>query len=171
MTESGPIEVRQATADDAPALLALRRVLAEETDYLLPEPDEVPEAPDGLAEHLEMAAERGNCAWFITNVGGEPVGLLSVDGGRMKRNARTARVFLGVARSYWGRGVGRELMLAAETWAKGAGLRRLEVTVMVHNERARKLYERLGYEVEGLLRESLFVDGEPVDEYALAKLI
>jgi GNAT superfamily N-acetyltransferase len=44
-----------------------------------------------------------------------------------------------------GRGVGRALMAAAETWARGRGYRLLSLHVFEANTRARAMYEHLGY--------------------------
>jgi ribosomal protein S18 acetylase RimI-like enzyme len=44
-----------------------------------------------------------------------------------------------------GRGVGRALMAAGEEWARGRGYRLLTLNVFARNERARRLYERLGF--------------------------
>uniref|UniRef100_UPI0020CE6181 GNAT family N-acetyltransferase n=1 Tax=Vibrio cholerae TaxID=666 RepID=UPI0020CE6181 len=49
-------------------------------------------------------------------------------------------------------------------WAISHGYSRLELTVMQHNERAKRLYESCGFEVEGLKRHSLVVDGEYVND-------
>jgi ribosomal protein S18 acetylase RimI-like enzyme len=57
-------------------------------------------------------------------------------------------------------GLGRALLDALESWARAAGVRRLELTVRVDNDRARRLYERAGYAVEGVRRGSLLVDGD-----------
>jgi RimJ/RimL family protein N-acetyltransferase len=43
--------------------------------------------------------------------------------------------------------------------------------VQVHNERARALYESLGYEMEGRMRQTLVIHGEPVDEFLMSKLL
>jgi RimJ/RimL family protein N-acetyltransferase len=42
---------------------------------------------------------------------------------------------------------------------------------MTHNQRALGLYQALGYRIEGTRRSALFVEGEPVDEYWMAKLL
>ena len=47
-----------------------------------------------------------------------------------------------------GRGVGRALMSAAETWARGLGFRWLTLNVFAENARAISLYEKLEYEKE-----------------------
>ena len=44
-----------------------------------------------------------------------------------------------------GRGVGKALMNFAEEWAKGSGFKWLTLNVFSRNDRARKLYEKLGY--------------------------
>ena len=69
-----------------------------------------------------------------------------------------------------GRGVGSGLLRELDLWAPAHGIHRLELTVMVHNERAAALYQRVGYTVEGWARECLFVDGRMVDELYMAKL-
>jgi len=50
-----------------------------------------------------------------------------------------------VAPAAEGRGVGRALMAAAEAWARERGYRLLTLNVFDANQRARALYERLGY--------------------------
>jgi len=47
---------------------------------------------------------------------------------------------------FQGRGIGTRLLTYAEEKASGAGLARCSMTVDVVNERARRLYQRLGYQ-------------------------
>ena len=42
---------------------------------------------------------------------------------------------------------------------------------MVHNERAIRLYKKMGFEIEGTKKHSLFVNGQYVDEYYMAKIL
>jgi RimJ/RimL family protein N-acetyltransferase len=63
------------------------------------------------------------------------------------------------------------LLSEVESWARGHGLHRLELTVMAHNRRADQLYQRMGFAVEGRRRECLLVDGNLVGELYLAKLL
>ena len=50
---------------------------------------------------------------------------------------------------YRGQGVGTKLLAAAENFARGRGAARLELEVFAKNEKAIKLYGRLGYVQEG----------------------
>ncbi|HUA29556.1 MAG TPA: GNAT family N-acetyltransferase [Streptosporangiaceae bacterium] len=47
-----------------------------------------------------------------------------------------------------GRGAGRALMAAAQQWAAGRGLSRITLDTGTRNHRARRFYERLGFEEE-----------------------
>lgn len=67
-------------------------------------------------------------------------------------------------------GLGRQLMEAsiAKAWAQG--LTRIELTVRVDNHNARALYERLGFQHEGIKRRAFLVDGKYYDSHAMALL-
>ena len=53
-----------------------------------------------------------------------------------------------VADTAEGKGVGAALMRAAEDWARRNGYPRLHLNVFAANDRARRIYERTGYEIE-----------------------
>ena len=78
---------------------------------------------------------------------------------------------MGVADDLSGRGIGtallRALLDAADKWLD---IRRIELTVFHDNERAIRLYERIGFEREGVLRAYAFRDGRYVDVIAMARL-
>lgn len=48
---------------------------------------------------------------------------------------------------------------------------KLNDVVIAHNEVALSLYKKMGFEIEGVKRDSLYVDGEFVDEYYMSKLL
>lgn len=67
------------------------------------------------------------------------------------------------------RGVGRALMEAVIAEARARGGRRFTLRVFAPNEPARRLYERLGFEIEGTLRGEFKVgDDEYVDDLFMA---
>jgi ribosomal protein S18 acetylase RimI-like enzyme len=66
---------------------------------------------------------------------------------------------VGVLPSYRGRGLGRELMIAGEDFARRKRAREVSLEVIEGNDRAQKLYERLGYESD---RKYLTAEGRPI---------
>jgi RimJ/RimL family protein N-acetyltransferase len=120
---------------------------------------------------LTSVAARANSVVLLAEDGREQVGYVEACGGEFRRNRHTAAVVIGVRRSHGGRGVGKRLLTELDGWARANGVRRLELTVMTHNEVAAGLYRAMGYEVEGTRRTAVLVDGERVDELWMAKLL
>jgi putative acetyltransferase len=51
------------------------------------------------------------------------------------------------------------------------GCHRLELRVATSNAAALALYRKAGFESEGLIRQSAMLDGEPIDELLMGKLL
>ncbi|MBN9138677.1 GNAT family N-acetyltransferase [Phyllobacterium sp. NPDC097923] len=87
------------------------------------------------------------------------------------RRAHTAHLGLGVHDDFTGRGIGKALLLAlidaADNWLN---IRRLELTVHADNAKAIGLYEKCGFEREGVHRDYAFKNGRFVDALAMARL-
>ncbi|HEX9032843.1 MAG TPA: GNAT family N-acetyltransferase [Streptosporangiaceae bacterium] len=66
-------------------------------------------------------------------------------------------------------GVAAALLTAAEQYAVERGAPKLSLRVLGSNEAAIALYERLGFEREGVLRDEFLIEGSYVDDIAMAK--
>ena len=170
MTVPAGVRLREAEPTDAAALLALMRSLDLETSFMLLEPDERTDDERDIAADLAAMAAADNSVVMLAEADGRLIGYAGARGGRFRRRAATAEVVIAVLAAASGRGVGSGLLRELDLWAPAHGIHRLELTVMVHNERAAALYQRVGYTVEGRARECLFVDGRMVDELYMAKL-
>ncbi len=69
------------------------------------------------------------------------------------------------------RGSGRALLQAAVEWARGSGVRKLELHVFPWNEPAMRLYEKFGFEREGYRKAHYRRDGEDVDAILMALIV
>jgi RimJ/RimL family protein N-acetyltransferase len=103
-------------------------------------------------------------AWLLWS--GEPrarvVGHLDLRGGRVQAELHRAVVGMGILRPFTGHRYGQRLLDAAITWARDeAELSYLDLGVFTNNERARRLYTRMGF-VQAGLREDAFRVGEVV---------
>jgi RimJ/RimL family protein N-acetyltransferase len=155
--------IREATPADAERLLELKLALDSETDFMMLEP--------GERSGAVTSRPSPNTVVFVAEGAERLDGYVEADRGAYRRNRHSALVVIGVRRAAAGRGLGRRLLERVEEWARATGITRLELTVMAYNERALRLYERQGYELEGRRRRSLRVGGDYVDELALAKLL
>jgi RimJ/RimL family protein N-acetyltransferase len=65
--------------------------------------------------------------------------------------------------------VATALLAAAEQRARTRGARKLSLRTFSTNPEAIRLYSRLGFEREGLLRAEFLIEGQYVDDILLAK--
>lgn len=75
---------------------------------------------------------------------------------------------LAVLPEHRGAGLGRRLLEAALELARARGARRMTLRVLGPNVVARRLYEAVGFEVEGVLRGEFRLEGEYVDDVLMA---
>lgn len=163
--------IRKARIEDAASLIELFKQLDEETKFMLFEPRERTTTVEQQANRLKTFETSPREAMFVAENDDTILGFAVGIGGSVNRNRHSARIVIGVLQSYWNQGVGWELMQSLETWAKGRNLHRLELTVMAHNARAIALYEKCGFEREGVKRDALRVEGKYVNEIYMSKLI
>lgn len=99
------------------------------------------------------------------------IGCASLHLQESRRRSHAAGLGMSVHDAYAGRGAGSALMAAlldvADNWWN---LKRVELTVYADNARAIALYERFGFEREGLMRAYAGRNGAYVDSLAMARL-
>jgi RimJ/RimL family protein N-acetyltransferase len=138
---------------------------------MLLEPDERTKKAEEQERWIQGILRRANQMIFIVEENEKIFGFIQILGGQFRRNRSTAHLVLGLLREARGQGWGTKLMIAAETWARQHGIHRLELTVMTHNSVAVSLYKKMGFQIEGIRRHSLFLQGKFVDEYYMAKIL
>jgi RimJ/RimL family protein N-acetyltransferase len=170
-TEADLVRIRVARPYDAAALLELKRQLDRETAFMMYEPGERDSPVQDLAAELASVARSANSVVLLAELEDQLIGYVQLTGGSLRRSRATAYLVIGVLAHAAGRGIGTELVRQAQAWAAARGLHRLELTVMAHNTRAIRLYERTGFIVEGRRSECLLVDGQFIDELTMAALL
>lgn len=165
------VRIRPARPYDAAALLELKRQLDRETAFMMYEPGERDGPVQDLTAELASLARSANSVVLLAELADELIGYVQLTGGTLRRSRATAYLVIGVLARAAGRGTGTGLLRQAQAWAAARGLHRLELTVMAHNTRAIRLYERTGFTVEGRRSECLLIDGQFVDELTMAVLL
>jgi putative acetyltransferase len=158
------LELRPPLRDDAEALWRIAREpgVLETTLGLASRPlsyyEDLLENPSPDQHTLVAVRDAEVCGW----------GGLTVRTGRQRHMADLG---LSVRPTSQGQGIGTALLVAlldlADDWL---GLRRIELTVMTDNDRARALYERHGFETEGRLRGYVARGGAPHDVWVMGRL-
>jgi RimJ/RimL family protein N-acetyltransferase len=162
--------VRHAEPRDAARLVDLAEAVGAEPEGWLITEGAWRSAVDER-RYLKALRRYGDAAVLVAEADGEIVGRLSLARDPHPASAHVADLGLMVAKTCRRRGVGRALMEAAETWARSAGIEKLELHVFPYNAPAIGLYERLGYRREGVRRGHYRRGGELVDAILMAKTL
>ena len=91
--------------------------------------------------------------------GGEVIGWCDVTPKPRPIYAQSGVLGMGLLPQFRGQGIGKRLILQALAAARALGLQRVELTVRENNANAIALYKRVGFEIEGVQRNAIFVDG------------
>ena len=161
LCQPAPVVIRVSTADDEPALVAL--TTATWSPDTTPAPPREPGRPffdpRTKPEDVLVADEDGTVVGYV--ILHQPIPVPS------HRHALEING-LAVAPDHQGQGIGRRLTQAAQEEAQRRGARKVTLRVLSPNVAARRLYESLGFVVEGVLVAEFCLDGQFVDDVLMA---
>lgn len=162
--------IRKAVPDDAERLLQLFKEV-DQSNVMLYGPGERQTRPEQIRKRITAVSETDTSVWLVEDIGGVLAGYILIEGSTLARVKHTIYLVIGISEAFRGQGIGTRLFEEMEKWAVEHAVHRVELTVLAHNESARALYRKMGFEVEGTKRNSVFIDGRYCDEYYLSKLI
>lgn len=166
---SRDLVVRPADPGDAEQLTRLAEAVSAEPEAWLITTDGEWRSVGDERRYLKAVRRYPHAAVIVAERGdGTVVGRLSLARDTHPASAHVADLGLMVARDARRQGVGWALLEAAVEWARGAGVRKLELHVFPWNEPAIRLYERFGFEREGFRKGHYHRAGEDVDAILMA---
>lgn len=142
-----------------------------------PEVSYRPYAPRSVADVLTAYDEKEPSSYraddanapFALTVDGELVGGVSLWG--IDAFNRRAHLGIAVGPPYRGKGYGTDACRVICRYAfVDRGLHRVQLEVLADNAAARRSYEKAGFVVDGVMRESAWVRGALVDEVVMSRL-
>ena len=160
---------RKLVKTDAERFWEMMNQLDHETKYMLYEPGERIKNIARIESLIENSVE-GEDFLLVAEENDKIVGYISAQKGGLNRIAHSAYIVVGILQNYRGKGIGTEFFKQLDNWAEEKKITRLELTVICENEVAKNLYEKSGFEIEGVKRKSVLVDGIYLDEFYMAKI-
>jgi ribosomal protein S18 acetylase RimI-like enzyme len=151
----GTIEIVPITQDHIESFHRTLDSVARERRYLgfL----EAPPIESTRAYVLNMI-EHG-CPQLVALSAGEVIGWCDVKPQPRPIYAHGGVLGMGLLPQFRRQGLGRRLMERSLAAARTFGLHRVELTVRENNENAIALYKKVGFEIEGVQRNAILVDG------------
>lgn len=136
---------RSPETGDAAEMLEYLRVCSSETPYIIRYPEEVTETTEQEADFLERIIKSDFQVMIVCTVNGEIAGNCQlIFGNRMKTRHR-AEIAIGLMSKYWNLGIGTAMFREMISMAEERGLCQLQLEYIEGNERALRLYNKMGF--------------------------
>ena len=111
----------------------------------------------------EHAGDDSRQEFIVENRKGEPIGITGLL--HINRRHGTAECYCVIGdKAYWGKGIGTEVHKLLVDWGfKNLGLNKIWADIRAENIAIVKVIEKLGFKVEGTLRQERIIEGSRID--------
>lgn len=164
------VVIRVAQPEDAWGIAGLTRAASNEPEgHYIHRPGELPDL-DRVRLRIAAARASDRRLQLVAEFAGQIVGRLSMRGERRERLAHRGEFSILVAREHRGTGIGTAMIRVMLAWvAEHPRLAKVSLNVASTNTRARRLYESLGFVVEGIRNRGIHLsDGRYVDDLLMS---
>ena len=151
--------VSEAEPEDADAMIRYLNVVGGETDFLTFGANEFWLSVEEETSFIRSVREKEKDIFLKGVIDGKIVSTLSLLRVDRPRIQHIGELGVSVLADYWGLGVGRHMCEEAARQAKERGITKIDLKVREDNDKAIRLYERLGYKREGVASRAYLVRG------------
>ncbi|MCR8979886.1 GNAT family N-acetyltransferase [Brevibacillus laterosporus] len=153
--------IRSAIEKDAKDLSELRLLIDGETENLDREKGEAFIDVPGFERIIKTDTENKRNLFLVAVVHDRIVGFSRCEGNHLNRFSHKIEFGVCVLKDFWGYGMGKNLLKESIFWADSNGIKKITLNVLETNDKAIKLYKKLGFEIEGILKkDKLLSDGK-----------
>ncbi len=164
--------LRSPTIEDASELLQHFYKRSEESDFLLQYREEITMSLDEVKAFIENAIKAEHCLIIIAELDSTIIASCQIAFKHTIKTSHRAVIALAVLKDYWNHGLGTALLLELIKLSKTKAIMQLELTYIEGNQRAKTLYDKLGFEeISNLPNAIQLKDGKLLDEIFMIKTL
>ena len=139
--------LRATKAEDAAEMIAYLQKTSEETPFLLRDPSEPLISAEQEEKYLNGILASDNNLMIVCEIDGRIAGNCQISfNSRIKKRHR-ASVAIAILKEYWALGIGTAMFKEMIMAAKGRQIMQLELEFIEGNDRAKHLYEKMGFRI------------------------
>lgn len=164
---------REAIPGDAQNVLKHLQRIASETGFMTMGAEGPSKSIEAEYKEIEAILESDKTVLLVALDKEEIIGMAEIHGKDQPKLNHIGDISISIAQDYWGLRLGTTMMEKLIEWAKGpsSNLKRLELTVQARNERARRLYEKMGFELEAIMPRGVKDNGVYLDVCLMSMMI
>ena len=154
---------------DATQMIHCLSQCSEETHFLLRYPEEWQVTVEKEEVILKGIADSSSGLMICCEIDGKIVGNCALNSRPGIKTRHKASVAISILKEYWGLGIGKQMFDALIRAAKANHICLLTLEYIEGNERAKALYEKVGFTVYGVCPKSIRLkDGTYLSEYHMS---
>lgn len=152
--------LRSPIKEDAQAMIDYLNIIGGESDFITFGKNEFSMSVEAEQDYIERINSMDNSKNVLIIIEDEIVGIASINSVQKERMKHNGTLGISIRKKYWGIGLGSEIMAYLIDWAKSNKItKKINLLVREDNIRGVKLYEKFGFEKEGLLKKDICVNG------------
>lgn len=154
------VTIMEATESYAEQMIAFYNIVGGETDFLSFGGNEFLRDIKEYKEFIETTRLEQNSMILLATVKETIIGIASITSSQKDRTKHVGTLGIVLSEQFIGQGLGRTLMEQLIAWAASNGItNKISLVTREDNLHAIKLYEKLGFEKEGLIQKDTFIRG------------
>lgn len=166
------VVIREATKEDAKAIVEYCNKVAGESDFLNFGENEFGISIEEEEKIIEKTINNSNETFIVGTIDNLIVSIATIKSNKRNRTHHVSTVDISVMKKYWSLGIGHFLMKEVIEWANNNGVtKKLSLVVREDNEKAINLYKKCGFVIEGVLVRDVFVKERYYNSILMGKLI
>ncbi|WP_250675626.1 GNAT family protein [Paraclostridium ghonii] len=152
--------LRSANKEDAKAMIDYLNIIGGESDFITFGKNEFSMSVEAEQDYIERVNNMNNSKNVLIIIDNEIVGIAAITSVEKERMKHNGTLGISLRKKYWGIGLGNEIMDYLINWAKSNKItKKINLLVREDNIRGVKLYEKFGFEKEGILKKDICVNG------------
>lgn len=160
LKDGNEVTVKEATKEYAQQIIDFYNIVGGETDFLSFGKDEFKKDLEEYRSLIESTRLEQNSIILLAFLKDEIIGLGSITSSQKDRTKHVGTLGIVVSKRYIGLGLGRALMEQMIQWSSANGMtNKISLVTREDNVKAIELYEKLGFEKEGLVKRESLIDG------------
>lgn len=161
---------RSPVAQDASAMMNFLKICSSETPFILRYPEECVETNEQESAYLTNINDSDTGIMIVCVIDGEIAGNCQIAFQKRLKIKHRASVAIGIIRKYWAIGIGTAMFKEMIQIARQRGIFQLELEYIEGNDRARGLYEKMGFQVVAEKPDAIRLkDGTMLKEFSMVK--
>ncbi len=160
LKDGNEVKIKEATKDYAQHMVNFYNVVGGETDFLSFGKNEFRQTVEDYKNFVESTRLEQNSILLLATLNDEIISIASINSSQKDRMKHVGTLGIVISEQFTGQGLGRKMMEQLIQWATSNGItNKISLVTREDNVLAIELYEKLGFEKEGLIKKDNLING------------